>query len=713
MNLHSSLWHRVAGLKPRLVPQLRVRRQQVRGQTWIVLGGAGGGRSVRMDRQAWTLAARLDGRCTLQQLWDRQLAAGDPPTQDELIELLAQLREAALLQFERGADFDRLLPHLDRTDRPPASRSLLAWRVPLADPSALLDLLQRHTRWLFTAPVAWLWAAVVIGAVLLALQHAGALWAHGERWLATPRYALLAALVWLPLKLLHELAHGLAVRHWGGHVREAGVTFMFGMPMPYVDASAAATFVRRRRRVVVGAAGMMVELAIAAAALCAWLTLDDGWARDLAFVTLFVCGISALVFNANPLQRLDGYFIACDLLGLPNLALRSRRWWHERLLGWLAPAVAPERMPLARGEAPWLAVYAPLSWACMLLICALAVFWLGSVSFLLGALAGMLLGWQLVAMPAVRLLAPLARAARSHGQAAGRARRASAAAVALGVVVLAVPLPRATVLQGVVWPPELAQLRSEEEGFVESVFATDGQPVDAGAPVMRLANPRLVAELTRQRAEVDALEARLYGALPADALGDGGAAADAGLALDTARAALDRLVARVDALTVRARTSGRLALPGASDLEGRYVERGRLLGQVVGPAPPTVRAALPESEAAALGSTPRTVSVRLAATPHDRHVAQVVHAGGGAGQRLPSAALSQRHGGAIATDPHDSDALQPARPVVLLDVQLAAPASARLGERAWVRVDTGHSPLAWQALGAGRRALLERFNAGF
>jgi putative peptide zinc metalloprotease protein len=142
MSLHSPRWHRVAALRPRLPAQLRVRRQQLRGQTWILLAEAGGTRSVRLNAAAWELAGRFDGTRSVQQLWERTLQHGDEAiTQDELIDLLAQLREAALLRFEHGADFDALLPHLDRVQRTRRRGNLLVWRVPLADPSAWLDRL--------------------------------------------------------------------------------------------------------------------------------------------------------------------------------------------------------------------------------------------------------------------------------------------------------------------------------------------------------------------------------------------------------------------------------------------------------------------------------------------------------------------------------------------------------------------------------------------
>ncbi len=191
--------------------------------------------------------------------------------------------------------------------------------------------------------------------VVLAAQHAPQLWAHAARWMATPRFALLALALYIPIKLAHELAHGLAIRRFGAQVREAGVTLMMLMPVPYVDASAASGLEQRRHRIVVSAAGIMTELAFAALALPLWLWLDDGWLRDAAFVTLVVAGVSTLLFNGNPLQRLDGYYIFTDALGLPNLGPRSRSWWQQTLRRRLLRLPGAEPMPVARGETPWLA----------------------------------------------------------------------------------------------------------------------------------------------------------------------------------------------------------------------------------------------------------------------------------------------------------------------------------------------------------------------
>ena len=662
-SLHSPRWHRVAALRPQLAEGLSVRRQHVRGVTWIVLHQPARGRSLRLNPSAWRLAARLDGSITVQALWDAALAHGEePPTQDELIELLAQLRDAGLLRAGPGADVERLLEHQDRIDRPAGRRSILAWRVPLGDPARLLARAAALGRMLFSPHGAAAWLLAMVALLGLAAQHLPTLWAHGRDWLATPRYALLAALVYVPVKALHELAHGLAVQRWGGSVREAGITLMLGLPVPYVNASAAAAFVPRRQRVLVGAAGMMAELSLAAIALPLWLWLDAGLARDTAFVVLFVTGVSTLLFNANPLQRLDGYYILSDALDLPNLGPRSRRWWMQCLSSRVLRLPGSEAMPVARGETPWLVAYAPLSWAMLLLVAGFAVAWLGSVSSVLGLLAALLLGWQVGLMPAWRLAKPLRRAALAQAGTARRWRRLGAGAAALAAAVLLLPLPQRTLLQGVVWPPDQAQLRADEDGFVEALLQPDGALVEAGTPVLQLANPSLRAAFRRQSARVAALETELFGALPAGARTfepDAGHVGDAAAELAAAQSALERLQQRVDALSLRAGVAGRLALPAATDLQGAWLARGRLVGQVLTGEPATVRLALPEADAVCC-EAPAGVGVRLRSDPGTLHAAHLLRDGVAAVSRLPSAALGDRHGGAIATDPRDPDGLQTA-----------------------------------------------------
>jgi putative peptide zinc metalloprotease protein len=609
----------------------------------------------------------------------------------------------------------------------------LAWRVPLGNPGAVLNRLGAVQRLCFTRTAAAVWGLMLALLLGLAWWHGPALWAHGATWLGTPRFAWLALLLYPPVKLVHELAHALAVRRWGGTVREAGVTLMLGVPVPYVDASAASAFARARERMVVSAAGILAELAMASVSLMVWLTASEGWVRDAAFTVLIITTVSTLMFNANPLQRLDGYHVLCDAWGLPNLGPRSRAWWLQALQRRLLDTPSSEAMALAPGERKWLVAYAPLSWAWTLVISALSVAWLGSIAWALGAAAALLVGVMVVLRPAWALVSTLAHSARTQTRAAQRWRRwLGVAAGGLGIVLMA-PLPHRLVAQGVVWPPEQAQLRAESGGVVSTVHHADGDTVTAGTLVLSLSNPDLQAQSAQADARVHALEAdwmQTQGGVPAP---DSERVANLGAQLEAARAEALQWQTRLHGLGVRAQTSGRLALPPTADLAGHFLKEGALVGQVLTGAPPTVRVAVPQDRAAELrgrpasGATttatataassaapPAPVSVRLADAPARVREGHVLRDSEGAVPQLPSAALAERHGGDWPTDPADADGLRPLKPVVLVDVAVqpdpGEPADAvhRLGARAWVRFDLGWSPLAWQGAQALRRAWLRQ-----
>ena len=241
--LLSARWFRVAGLRPLLDPQATVQRMAVRGAVWQVLTRPDGSRSVRLNASAWVTVGRCDGQHTLQRLWEITLAElrDDAPTQDELIGLLARLHQSGLLSFDRVPDFDAVPaePAQDRRTADGPRQSLLAWRFPLGCPDVWLARLAGRLRWLFTPVALLLWLAGMAVVGFVAWPQAEVLSAQLREGLGTPRWLAWAWLVYPVMKVLHEVAHGLVIRHWGAQVPQWGVTLLMGTPVPYVDAGAA------------------------------------------------------------------------------------------------------------------------------------------------------------------------------------------------------------------------------------------------------------------------------------------------------------------------------------------------------------------------------------------------------------------------------------------------------------------------------------------
>ena len=247
--LLSTAWYRVAGLRARLDERAGVVRQVVRGKVWHVLSDPGSGRQLRLNPPAYAFAARCDGSLSVDQVWHSLIERmGDAaPSQDEILHLLAQLQRAGLMQFDSAPNLAAMFERRgeDQRQRRRAWINPLALKLRLFDPTRLIDRIAPRLRFLFSAPVLALWAAAVALAGLgCALDFAALRGAAAQ--LDAPRSVLLLWLCYPPIKALHELAHALAVRRFGGAVREAGITLLLFTPAPYVDASAASVPARPR-----------------------------------------------------------------------------------------------------------------------------------------------------------------------------------------------------------------------------------------------------------------------------------------------------------------------------------------------------------------------------------------------------------------------------------------------------------------------------------
>ena len=353
MQAVNPLWTAIAPLRLRLAPQVRFSRQIIRGEVWYILRDPLSGRHFRVTSEAHMILELLDGSRTFEQVYrlaEGRLAQQTPP-QQEVLDLLLQLHGTDLLRGMPLRDSRQLAERAAAARHTRIMRnlkSLLAIRVPLINPDRFLDRTRGIGRALFSPIGFALWLLVVGWAAI----EVGANWAEltgnvTERVLAADNLPLLT-LAFVIAKLVHEFGHGFAVKRWGGEVNEMGITLLVFMPVPYVEASSSATFHSKWQRVAVGAAGMYVELLLAAAAMFAWLHLEPGLLRALAFNTMVVAGVSTVVINANPLLRYDGYFILADLIEIPNLAPRSYRYLGDLVQRYLfgvrgrAPVVAAD-----------------------------------------------------------------------------------------------------------------------------------------------------------------------------------------------------------------------------------------------------------------------------------------------------------------------------------------------------------------------------------
>lgn len=701
-------WYRIADLHPRLRGHVTNRRQVVRDQVWYVLTDPADGRHFRLNPVAYRFVGLCDGQRSVQEIWEYMSEAlgDDAPTQADLVGILGRLSEGELLQSETLPDIDLMFENRSvRRDKQRWSQlNPLFFRVGLLDPGPWLTSFEPWLGRLFSRWTLLLWLACVLLAGGLAAAHWPELTKHAGERLSSPGFLLLTWAVYPCVKALHELGHALAIRRWGGQVRKIGVTLLLLMPIPWVDASASSAFRFRRHRLAVSAAGIMVELFLAALALFLWLLVEAGWLRDAALAVMFIAGVSTLLFNGNPLMRYDGYFILSDAVDLPNLAPRSANHWtylaKRHLLGQKV-----EQPILAHGERGWLLAYSPASLIYRALIAVAIVVWASSISILLAGFAGAVLAWTFFIKPVSELL----RSIRQDAQPGANSRRGKLTLAGIGLslflILFALPLPLRIVADGLVWLPDNARVRPETDGFIVDLLARDGAWVTPGQPLLELHDAELIAEREQLVARLAQLQSEQYGAFTSEAE----RASNLAEQIDSVRAALDLNTERMQGLTVRAGSAGRLVMPRIEDLPGRFLERGAEAGYIVADDTPRILALLSQQDIALIRERMRGAEVWLrdsastypAAALRDTPAATV---------HLPTPALGDRGGGPLATDPSDAEGLTVLEPVFLAELELPGARLTRVGGRAETRFDLGYEPLAWQAWRRIRQMFLSQFS---
>ncbi len=709
----SNDWYRVALLRPRIRRQVDFHRQMFRGRVWHVMQDHQSGAFNRLTEQGHYLFGRMDGVHSLESLWQDACKRfpDDPPSQSDVIHLLSQLYQADIVITDNAPDMEELATRAKRQawgQWKSRVSNPLAMRLPLFDPDAFL----RRTQWivapLFTRVAAGLWIGFMALAVGLAVISWQELTDTAREGGLLGANLLLMSLIYPLVKLLHELGHGYATRHWGGEVREVGLLFLLFVPVPYVDATQSTAFASKWRRAGVAAAGIVVELTLAALALIFWLNAEPGLAREAAFNIMLIGSLSTLLFNGNPLLRFDGYFILSDLLEIPNLGVQANRYfWHlvQRHLLKIRNLAEPKR---DLRERVWLVGYAVLSFVYRIqIVVAISIYIAGRFAtlglllaiFALFSAIGLPLlkgGWFLASSP---LLANLRQRAVfvSLGSAAF-----------LMLLLFAVPVPYVTLASGVVWPDDRSILRSKAEGFIEEILVAPGARVATGQPVLRLVDPSLRPRLEMAMSDVRQLELEVLAVRLTDII----QAKMLDQQLIYARQRMADLQEMADQLTLTSPAAGQIHLPGDSkDMPGRLVRKGEAVGYVWPVAPPVLRVAVYQAEAELVRTRTAQVAFMLKRDKRHSFSATLTAWVPDSTLDLPSKALTTEAGGDIVPDPKDASGMKALQSVYLFEVTPDQPIDLPLiGEGVFVRFDHGAEPLGWRILRGLQQIFLRRID---
>ena len=499
---------------------------------------------------------------------DEYLAAsqlnGAPPT--AAASLVQWLLSAGLAEIKAADSWTR--PAL--TNAPVKLFDLCYMRFPLARPDRVVAAVAHWFGWLFSfqsvliAAILWVLAALTVAANWTAFS------ASLERVLC-PDQHLALVLCWLVLKVIHETAHAVACRRLGGEVREIGIALVFFAPVPYTDVSSSWRFGSRWERMAVAAAGMYAEALVALVAVGVWCWWPEPSVRQLCVYLASLATVTTFLFNANPLCRLDGYYLLSDLLGWPNLASHGQRM------------IAASRSRLLGGGTVDLSEIQP-RWRIAAFCYGLAAAtWRVTTLSTLASLA--VLSYEGIGIVLVASIAAI-WVGRSFGgfQRALRVPRIPlvfrGAVLALGIIgVSLMPWPTTVTAPGIVEVRERHVVRASAAGHVAELRVADGQWVGVGQTLAVLRNDELRLELARLIATRDQSLVKQRSLRSKRQLVE--------LQVEeSTQQTIEKQIAeaqsKVDGLTIRAPADGRVVARRLADLAGGFLSEGAEVCTIAG-----------------------------------------------------------------------------------------------------------------------------------
>ncbi|MAS97183.1 MAG: hypothetical protein CMO55_28670 [Verrucomicrobiales bacterium] len=627
---------------------LRFHFQQDKGKPIYVIEDLANRKYLQVGLPEYQLIRGLDGTKTVATLLAENAGRqrDEALSESEMMSVLRWLLDQHLLEpesLDQSKRRHREAPK-KKPDKQGGIMGVLFYRQPMGSPDRFLGIMAKWFGWSFSKPFFLLWVVLILVGAYLGFEN-------GQRLLKAlgaavmPSSWVILALVFIGLKILHEIGHGIAAKRYGGVIPEWGIQLIVLItPLTYVDASSSWSFPSRWHRLAVAAAGMYVELGLAAIALTVWTFSDPGWVQSLAANVVVSASVVTLLFNANPLMRFDGYYMLSDATGIKNLSGKGMM-----MLQWLAKKIflGIQHLPLPKGTRKhrwFIGAYGIAAgiWRVLLMT---------GILLILAAMfkgVGLLLAIAVVIGSTCVGIVKMFRflLAREQGVRMGAALSRIGLAVLIAAAILFFwkiqPAPKAP---AVVNYPEKTILRVDCPGEVVGIHVKNGDVVKEGQKLFTLAN-------IEEEKLVEKLDVELkYAELQSREL----------LAIDefpTYQAQMKRVEGlkerlasqkeKVESLVVCAPVSGRVHLRETDGLEGRFLETGRDLLIILPKVVPTVLISVSQDDLRELdGNLSREISLRLNGRSEEL-LASLTRIESRATTGVPHSALSASFGGPLS-----------------------------------------------------------------
>ena len=321
--------------------------------------------------EQWRIAQLFDGVRTYERIAEIYSQENHIEYDAASVREFADMLEAGQFWYKTPQEKNILLLKQSHEERKKRLQARSRWAdlsdvsFPAFNPDRFLTWFCGKTEFVYTP---WFTILTVIGIAIgagISITHWSEIWrdtldfytfANKTWWDVFALYTLGMFVV-----AVHEFAHAHACKHYGGRVPAMGFALVYLTPAFYTDTTEGFVQGSRYQRFIIAMAGIWSELILCALATPIWwATPPQTLVHDSAHFIMMMTGLMSLLLNWNPLMKLDGYYMLCEIVGIRDLKEDSTAYvsaWTRSHI-WRLPVEVPY---VPKSRRPGFIVYALMS----------------------------------------------------------------------------------------------------------------------------------------------------------------------------------------------------------------------------------------------------------------------------------------------------------------------------------------------------------------
>ena len=591
---------------PRLHPRLVKREYQDR-EGPVIMCMIPGGRPpyyFRLNPYQYLLASLFDGERSYEQVAaEYNLRTGANLTAEQ-VRGFAEGMGKVEFWYKSPEEESACLCHELMTNRRKAVKKKRDWGDLSSitfvefDPSGYIEWVYRHFSWVYSRGfLLWSGFMLLVACVILG-SHWHEVWNDSIQFYDLlgqgASHAALFFTMFFTLGAVHETAHGLTCRHFGGTPHRMGAFTIYLVPAIFCDVSEVWVYGGRWQRLATVLAGVLSEVIVASyAAVIWWVTAPGTLVHTAAYMIILSGGIFCAVVNWNPLSKMDGYYLFSEYFRFHDIKGQST----TLITTWIRNKIF--RMPLEVPKFPYprnivYPIYGVLSG----LYCYFMLTFLSRVAYHVftyysprwaivpaAVVAGIIFSTR------IRMLVTFMKEFYRHKLPLVKAHWPKYSAIVAAIVLAGlIPIRREYVEEPFVFEPlHRAVLRAEVNGRIDAVEVHEGQRVLAGQTLLHMHDLTVDTQLASTAADYRSAAQRAVKAQLQ--YGDLGTAQQQ---QERYAAALRLAGDRAGRLDLRSPITGVVVTPRTEDLLGTYAKNGAQMIEIADTA--TLRARVYVSE---------------------------------------------------------------------------------------------------------------------